>query len=232
MNAPARRAQFDRSTQHRRAMLAKIHIAKKQLQLSDDDYRQIILDESGKLSSANCTDAQLTLIIDRLKRQGFKPLPSGSAKGQAMHPMARKARAMWISLYQLGVVHNPSEKALEAFAKRQLGCDRLVWARQSHGNRLIEALKNMAARNGWAQRAEDGGALSAKQLRRGLCEAILAKLIDADAIPVDWTIEIAAFRLCGIETLGHTESAIGEQYAAIAAALGEKLRKFGKGEAR
>ncbi|MFX8708345.1 regulatory protein GemA, partial [Acinetobacter baumannii] len=68
-----------------------------------------------------------------------------------MHPMARKARALWISLHKLGVVHNPSEQALEAFAKRQLGCEKLVWARQSDAYRLIEALKSMAERAGWRQ---------------------------------------------------------------------------------
>ena len=47
LRAPARAASFDRRQQHRRAMLAKVHIAKKQLQLDEDDYRQLLLDEAG-----------------------------------------------------------------------------------------------------------------------------------------------------------------------------------------
>ena len=36
----ARPATFDRSQQARRSMLGKIHIAKKQLAMDEDDYRQ------------------------------------------------------------------------------------------------------------------------------------------------------------------------------------------------
>lgn len=136
----ARPAQFDRSTQHRRGMLAKIHIARQQLGLVEDDYRQALFDLTGRTSAAECSDAQLERMIGWLKSKGFKPIPmkaTGSAgseragKTPAMHPMARKARALWISLYHLNVVRNPSEEALERFAARQLGCERLVWARQA-----------------------------------------------------------------------------------------------------
>ena len=58
---------------------------------------------------------------------------------------------MWISLHQLGAVRDPSEAALEAFARRQLGVDRLRWAVASEANALIEALKQMAERAGWSQ---------------------------------------------------------------------------------
>ena len=58
---------------------------------------------------------------------------------------------MWISLYNLGAVRNPSEEALEAFATRQLRVERLQWANQSHCYKLIEALKAMAERAGWHQ---------------------------------------------------------------------------------
>ena len=70
---------------------------------------------------------------------------------RAEHAVARKARALWISLFALGAIDNPSERALEHFAKRQLGVDRLQWADQSKGNRLIEALKAIAEREGWDQ---------------------------------------------------------------------------------
>ena len=222
--AKAQPATFDRASQRRRAMLGKVHIAKKQLSLSEDDYRQIIMDESGKMSAADLTDAQLHRVLGRFERQGFKPLAKSGGKRVAMHPVARKARALWISLHQLGVVHNPSEKALEAFAKRQLKCETLVWARQSHGYRLIEALKAMAEREGWSQRAEDGSALSPLQLREGLCLAILHRLRDAKGADQSWTLNDAAWRLCGIDWRTEGYSPPIEEYARVAEALGEKLR--------
>jgi phage gp16-like protein len=223
--APARFAPNPR----RRAMTAKIHIAKKQLQLDEDDYRQILLDESGRTSSGDCTEAELERVLKRFEALGFKPLPKVGATGAtrpAQHPVARKARALWISLYHLCAVESPSEKALESFAKRQLKCERLVWANQSDGYKLIEALKAMAVRHGWPQVDPQGAALSTRELHEGLCRAILWKLKGADEIPADWTIDIAAFRLCGIET--GAEGPMGaEAYQTLAQALGKKLRAAG-----
>lgn len=104
--------------------------------------------------------AQLGLVLDEFKRLGWKPAPPRSPRSGAApvptsraadHPVARKARALWVSLHQLGVVHEPAERALEAFAARQLGVERLQWADQAQGHRLIEALKAMAGRAGWDQ---------------------------------------------------------------------------------
>jgi phage gp16-like protein len=220
-------AQFPVADRHRRSMLAKIHVAKKQLQLADDDYRQILLDAAGRDSAGDCTEAELGREIKRLQAIGFKPLlKPGAATRPAQHPVARKARALWISLYHLGAVEKPSEQALEAFAKRQLKCERLVWANQSHGYKLIEALKAMAQRHGWPQVDAGGASLSTRALHEGLCTAILWKLKGADLVPADWTIDTAAFRLCGIET--GAEGPMGaEAYQSLAKALGEKLRAAG-----
>lgn len=215
-------AQFP-ANPRRRAMLAKIHLAKKQLALAEDDYRQILIDETGRRSAGDCTEAELERALKRLQSLGFKPLPKSGAPRPAQHPVARKARALWISLYHLGAVRSPDEKALEAFARRQLGCERLVWAKQSDGSKLIEALKAMADRHGWPQTDTNGNAWTVMKLKENLCQAILWKLKGADVIPADWTIDIAAFRLCGIEP-GGEGPITAEGYDRIAHALGKKLR--------
>lgn len=224
MNAPAKRAQFNGADQRRRAMLGKVHIAKKQLALADDDYRQILLDETTHNSAADCTEAELARVLARLQRQGFKPLPVKGGKPAAQHPMAKKARALWISLYHLNVVRDPSEKALEAFASRQLGCARLDWANQGEGYRLIEALKDMATRNGWRQRDLAGKPLAPITLHSHLCDVILAKLKAADEIPADRTIDQAMFRLCGIAN-DKAAPWTPDDYQRVAKALGDKLRQ-------
>lgn len=231
MAEPARKiaspAQFDRANQHRRAMLAKINIARHQLNMVEDDYRQVLFDETGRLSLKECDGEQLDRILGRMKALGFQPLPKGGPKSTAQHPMARKARALWISLHHLGAVHNPSEQALEAFAKRQLGCDRMVWARQSDAYRLIEALKAMAARSGWPQTAPDGGKASVLQLQSSLCDAILIKLKEQGIANDAWSIDQAAFRLCGMTTVRDAPFSV-EDYARLAAALGSKLPRTGE----
>lgn len=163
-----RPATFDKASTHRRAMLAKVHLAKKELRLRDEDYRAVLQRITGHASAGDCTEAQLGQALDEFKRQGWKgasaarprpavvvdnsqdraPRPTSTG---ADHPAARKARALWISLHQLGVVRDPGEHALEAFARRQLKVEKLQWADQARVYRLIEALKAMAARAKWPQ---------------------------------------------------------------------------------
>lgn len=222
-------ARLDRSQQHRRAMIAKIQIARKQLRMADDDYAQIKLDFGGKASLADCDEPALARILGRFEALGFKPLP-GKAKSKsdqraAQHPMARKARALWISLWHLGVVRDPSEKALEAFARRQLGCERLQWARQSEANRLIEALKAMGERHGWRLSGPELGARPGPiTLQITLNRAIMERLRLASEIPGEWTVEEAAFRLCGIDWKARGPIPTVEDWTDLNAALGAKLR--------
>lgn len=157
---------------HRRMLIAKVHVARKELGLDEDTYRGalvLVTGDKSKDSAKKCTEHELVAVLDHFKLRGFtaKPRP-----GVANHKVAAKARALWISLAQLGAVKNRSDQALEAFAARQLGCERFQWARQSDGYRLIEALKAMAERAGWPQRGPNGEALTTEELKAGLEKAI------------------------------------------------------------
>ncbi|WEK38661.1 MAG: regulatory protein GemA [Candidatus Brevundimonas colombiensis] len=141
-----------------RAAIAKVKIAAKELGLDDDTYRAMLARITGQSSAAHCSEAQLARVLDEMKAKGWKPrIVQGGRKGPrskvqpAQSRMAKKARAMWISLHQLGAVRDPRESALEAFGRRQLGVDKLVWADEGQAYRLIEALKAMAERAGWGQ---------------------------------------------------------------------------------
>ena len=164
-----------------------------------------------------------------MKAKGFRPTVNGSGGKPAQHPVAGKARALWISLYQLGAVQNPSEAALEAFAKRQTGCDKLVWMKQSEGYRLVEALKSWAVREGWQQqdlaRQKPFGPLA---LQTGLCHTILAKLKAAGHVPAQWGLHDAMAKLCGEEN-AREQAWTAEDYQRLAAQLGAKLRALGAG---
>jgi phage gp16-like protein len=228
MKQSAQPARFDRIASHRRGLIAKVHIAKVQLGLSDDDYRSIILRETGHLSAKDCTDRQLEDALAAFAAQGFttkaKTPQARSGPKPADHPMARKARAMWISLHQLGAIDNPTEQALEAFARRQLGCDRLQWANQTLAYKLVEALKAIADRHGWDQSTEGvQPGVKSLVLKRRLVAAIAAKLVAADIVPTDWRIARVARELTGIEIVNELLATMGE-LDRIAAALGAKLR--------
>lgn len=145
----------------RRPALVKVQIARRELGLDDAVYRAVLERETGKSSSAACSDAELGRVLDAFKARGWKPKVVDGGKPRmgmapvperrADHPAAKKARALWLSLWQLGEVRDPSEGALESFARRQLAVDRLQWADQARVYKLIEALKAMAERAGWSQ---------------------------------------------------------------------------------
>lgn len=216
-------ASFDRSSQHRRSMLGKVHIAKAQLGLDGDDYAAVLLRVTSRTSAADCTERELADLLGEFQRLGFKPLPKKGVTPAADHPAARKARALWISLHQLGAICDPSEAALEAFARRQLGCDRLQWANQALSYRLIEALKAIAARHGWHQSVEGvRPAAIVLALKRRLVEAQVVKLRAAALVPAEWSVERTIFDLTGIE-LSDVFGAI-EELDRVARALGVKLR--------
>lgn len=181
----------------RRANVTKVQIAKRDLGMDDGTYRAMLERLTGRTSSTACSDQQLGVVLDELKAKGWKPkvVQGGKIRGRsgkvvidelakaepragravASNPVAKKARALWISLHQLGEVRDPSESALEAFARRQLKVDRLQWANQSQGFRLIEALKAMAERAGWSQADGD-----VRQLKERLFEAQELRLSKID----------------------------------------------------
>jgi phage gp16-like protein len=150
----------------RNPMLAKVHLAAKELGLDEDARRDVLERVTGRRSAKDCTDLQLDAVLTEFRRLGWKPQPrKGPAPARmgtapilpraADSPMARKARALWLSLYALGAVRTPSETALEAFAARQLKCERMQWADQGQSYKLIEALKAMALRAGWDASGDD-----------------------------------------------------------------------------
>lgn len=143
----ARPAKSDR----RRSLLAKLHIARKALAMQEEDYRHVLERETGKRSAKDCSEAELSAALNCFTRMGFRPAGPSKRRELGGGMAVRKARAMWISLYQLGAIEDGSDAALESFGRRQLRVERLRWASEREMFRLIEALKSIAARHGWPQ---------------------------------------------------------------------------------
>ncbi|MEQ8605159.1 MAG: regulatory protein GemA [Marivibrio sp.] len=154
--APAARA--PKVDAQRRGLYATVAIACKDLGIDDQSRRDMIAAQcGGKTSMKACSIAELEDLVDHLKRQGFKPKHRGGrapnrtgpgragARALADAPEARKARALWISLYHLGVVRSPKESALAKFGERQTGKAALQWIK-GDWHKVIEALKQMAER--------------------------------------------------------------------------------------
>ncbi|MFC1524645.1 gp16 family protein [Thermodesulfobacteriota bacterium] len=127
-----------------RSELAKIHIAKKELGLSDEEYRDILQHRFKKRSAKDLTHTQVQVLLGVFKLAGWKP-KFRSVRGrnvpQATDPQSRKIRALWIRLHNIGEVRDPSELALNKFVKRMTKVDFLQWTTPAQKSMVIEALK-------------------------------------------------------------------------------------------
>ena len=126
-------------TSDRRALIAKIHLAKKQLAMIDDSYRNLMRRVVGRHSSKDCTDAQLVRVLEEFKRLGFKPPKKLSGK-----PFVRMIYAIWKDLKPY--LDAPNDAALAAFVQRQTGIDKPEWLDGKQAGVVIEALKGWLAR--------------------------------------------------------------------------------------
>lgn len=134
------------ASEYRRKCLAKIHIAKKELGLSDEGYRSLIdTTVPGKISAADLDDRQLQLLLDRLQTLGWRPrLPRASER--PLPATVWKARQLWLELYESGAVHSSQWTALARFAKRMTGVGDLRRLTGKHATIVIEALKQWLER--------------------------------------------------------------------------------------
>lgn len=113
---------------HRNGDLAKIHVAKKQLALTDDDYRAMLWTQGRVHSASELDHAGRQRVLDHLKACGFKPAASASPKRPARPTPApekvklvRKIRAQLISLDRL-----PDTYA-DGVAKQMFGLQFFEW---------------------------------------------------------------------------------------------------------
>lgn len=138
-----------------RAEFAKIHIAVKELGISDDVYRDILKIHFNKGSSKSLNTREVGALLAHFKGLGWKPRykkkGGKSSLPLAQDRMSRKIRALWITLHKEGVVKDSSEQALARFAKRITGVAALQWLDTKQKGKVIAAL------NAWSERTGKEG---------------------------------------------------------------------------
>lgn len=130
----------------RRAMLAKVHIAQKDLGMDEETYRAVISRiTKGKADSAKAlSDAALNDLLEEFKRLGWKA--KAAPRTATKDPLSGKIRALWMALADAGVVRDRSEAALRGYVERMTGKSDLRFCDVRQKGRLIESLKQWAAR--------------------------------------------------------------------------------------
>ena len=105
---------------NRRALLSRVHIARKELALAEDSYRAVLHRVTGHDSAAACTEAQLRAAIAEFGRLGWQP--------KTKRPLSKKPHVRFIW-------------ALRSFVQRQTGVTDPEWLDAPAAKKVIEALK-------------------------------------------------------------------------------------------
>lgn len=101
-----------------RALQKKIHVACRQLGLDADARRDLQLAATGKASMKDMTEADLTLVVDRLKASGFvDQKPTKSKHKPAPRADLRLCHVLWKKLGEAGALERPGRAGLNAFVR-------------------------------------------------------------------------------------------------------------------
>lgn len=134
-------------TADKRPLLAKVHIAKAQLNLDDEQYRDVLRRVTGKDSAAQCRYSQLVDLINEFKALGWKT-PKKKAFRRTPFDGIKKIYALWSELQALGAVQSTDKTALDAFCKKYTGIDSVQWLLPAQQQKIIEILKQWIKRIG------------------------------------------------------------------------------------
>lgn len=132
--------------------LAKLHIAKKALALTDESYRALLHRIAGVDSAKDLDIAGRAKVLKEFERLGWKPTATKKAGTRSIKPgqdaaAVRMLRGLWIELHQAGIVRDPGEAALAAFASRfGRRVSAVQWASSAQVRAAIEAAKAMRDR--------------------------------------------------------------------------------------
>ncbi|WP_025123944.1 MULTISPECIES: gp16 family protein [unclassified Serratia (in: enterobacteria)] len=125
-----------------------IHIARNKLEVSDDAYRVMLQNLTGKDSCSKMDDKQLANVLAHLRGRGFKISGKFREVPMADFPMGRKIWVLWQDLAKAGLVRDKSQKALDAWLLGETGVARLIWLKQEpdQAHQAIEKLKQWLGR--------------------------------------------------------------------------------------
>ena len=135
----------------RRGLLAKVHIAKKELGIPDDDYRQILKREFGKYSAKDLTRLELEYLVDYFKSKGFKVQGSGfkvqgseDNRERGTVNLQNQLEALRARIQDIACQIENGERRLRGLVKKILGVDCITWCKDPGKlKRLLAALEKI-----------------------------------------------------------------------------------------
>jgi len=130
------------------SLLAKVHIAKKDLGLDGETYRAVLTRVTGHDSSADCSVPELVRAVAEFRRLGWTPTSKAQPAGKsASKPPKGKAPLMGKITALLAEAKRPDAYA-EAMARRMYKRDALAFCTVPELQGIVAALVKDAKRHG------------------------------------------------------------------------------------
>lgn len=161
----------------RMAAIRSIHANARELGMDADARHGLQERLTGKTSLTDMDDDEIRVVQEELwNRRRDQRGPARDRMPRT--PTAGKLRALWIAAWNLGVVEDRSDRALAAWARRQLKVDSLTWSAPIL-SRAVEALKIWLAR----PHRSGGGGVSWTEDGKGRGKPEVAR---ADVLRAQW----------------------------------------------
>lgn len=152
----------------------------------DETYRDFLSREAAVRSTKQLTLVSAGRVIDRLRELTGQPQLAKGAVAGLSSPVARKMQALWIAGYNLGLIHDRTDRAMLAFLERQTGVSHTRFlSHPSEASAAIEALKSWLRRDAdveWPLEHRRGGA-DPFESKRAVIEAQWRILAEHDTSP-------------------------------------------------
>lgn len=133
---------------NRLAMLAKVHVARKQMGLDEPAYRGVLTRVTGHDSAGACDAGALARLLAEFERLGWSP---GRSARRDHRGHVRKIWAIWAELRPL--LAQADDETLRGFVRRQTrsvknpdGIGAPEWLDAAEATKVIEGLKGWLAR--------------------------------------------------------------------------------------
>ena len=147
---PASRTPVDKNG--RKADLAAIHVAKKNLGWDDEFYREILWTVCQVRSSAELDFAGRRRLLAHLAACQGGPVAPKAQAGRSRTPWTPQQRLVWARWQRLAdakLVDRRDRGALEAWVARQTGVNRIEWLNPQQLDLVLASLKR------WLERGEE-----------------------------------------------------------------------------
>lgn len=130
----------------RRKLLAKVHVAKKQLGLDEETYRDVLERVTGLRSAKELEERELLRVLAAFRNAGWSASmnpANGAQPRKSDKPHVRKIWAVWADMCRTGLVAaEDKRKALRAFVENRTGVTDPEWLTAEQATVVIESLKH------------------------------------------------------------------------------------------